>query len=135
MTVYVCTSGEYSDYHIDAIFTDEEQAELYLATHERTLDNPYIEERETDEVKFESCVPVKNLWIASIRNDGSVSYICSRLTLENRKTVEPFSKCFGRTSTTGHRVSITLDKDITKEKALKIIFDYLAKWEAEHCGI
>ena len=135
MRVYVVTSGEYSDYHIDAIFTDNEQAELYCATHERTLDNPYIEEWETDEVKFESCVPVKNLWTASIRNDGIVSYIHSRLTLENRKKVEPFNKCFGRTSVTGHRVSITLDKDITQEKALKIIFDYLAKWKAELCGI
>ena len=135
MRVYVCTSGEYSDYHIDAIFTDYEQAELYQATHERTLENPYIEEWETDEVKFESCVPVKNLWIASIRNDGSVSYIFSRLTIENRKEAEPFSKCFGRTSIDGHRVFMTLDKDITKEKALKIIFDYLAKWKAEHCGI
>ena len=31
MTVYVVTSGEYSDYRIDAIFSTRERAEAYLS--------------------------------------------------------------------------------------------------------
>ena len=44
MTVFVVTSGEYSDFHISAIFSDKEQAELYCAVHERELDGVDIEE-------------------------------------------------------------------------------------------
>lgn len=136
MTVYVVTSGEYSDYHIDAIFSTMEQAELYCAVHERKLDNPYIEEWETDVVKMESCVPVKKLWMAYIGIDGAVSHLRSQLTIESKKQVEPFDKRIGWSSCrAGYSVLVTLDKDSTEELALKVMFDYLAKWKAEHCGI
>lgn len=133
MIVYIVTSGEYSDYHIAAVFDNKEQAELYCAVHERKLDRPYIEEWDTDEVKLESCVPVKKLWIAYIRIDGSVSYISSRLTIENRKLVEKYVDRLGYRYR--YQVFVTLDKDSTEEQALKVIFDYLAKWKAEHCEI
>lgn len=55
MKVYVITSGYYSDYGIDTIFTDEGQAALFLAAH-KELDNGRIEAYETDEVKLEGKV-------------------------------------------------------------------------------
>lgn len=33
MKVYIVTSGEYSDYHIDAVFTDKKKAETYYSAH------------------------------------------------------------------------------------------------------
>ena len=41
MKIYVVTSGEYSEYHIDAVFADKKKAELYCAVREEKefLDN------------------------------------------------------------------------------------------------
>ena len=38
MKVYVVTSGEYSDYHIDAIFLDRQKALQYCAAKEISED-------------------------------------------------------------------------------------------------
>ena len=52
MTVYIVTSGVYSDYAIDAVFSTREMAEKYIATNNPT-DYPYtyIEEYEVDSDK------------------------------------------------------------------------------------
>ena len=53
MKVYIVTDGEYSDYHIEAVFTDEKKAKQYAAIHhcnsieEYEADTPQIE-GETD---------------------------------------------------------------------------------------
>ena len=49
MKVYIVTSGAYSDYEIDAVFSTREMAEKYIATN-NTHDYPYeyIEEYEVD---------------------------------------------------------------------------------------
>ena len=47
MIVYVVTTGSYSDYHIEAVFHDKEQAELFCATHGIHGDD--IEEYDTEE--------------------------------------------------------------------------------------
>ena len=49
MTIYIATSGSYSDYHVDAVFTDKRQAEFYCAEH-----NCWLEEYESDEVRIET---------------------------------------------------------------------------------
>lgn len=48
MKVYIVTDGDYSDYHIEAVFTDKRQAELYSAFH---CGN--VEEWETDKSFFD----------------------------------------------------------------------------------
>lgn len=48
MKVYIVTDGEYSDYHIEAVFTDKKQAELYSVFH-----NGDVEEWETDKSYFD----------------------------------------------------------------------------------
>ena len=48
-TIYVVTSGEYSSYGIDEVFTDSNQAELYCAVHT----DCEIEEYEADRVHLE----------------------------------------------------------------------------------
>lgn len=66
MKIYAVTEGEYSDYHICAVFDDKKKAELYCAVREEKdfLDNKYyvfgdeymIEEFDTDDVNIEGTV-------------------------------------------------------------------------------
>ena len=54
MKVYVVTSGEYSDYSIKAVFTDQKQAELYISTRiDADSEYYFIEIYETDQSHFE----------------------------------------------------------------------------------
>jgi len=54
MTIYIVTDGEYSDYHIEAVFTDKKQAEIYAALHHCNE----IEEWDADVVNIEGNVEV-----------------------------------------------------------------------------
>lgn len=66
MKIYVITEGDYSDYHICAVFTDKKKAELYCAINEEkdfVNNNCYvfgdeymIEEFDTDDVNIEGTV-------------------------------------------------------------------------------
>lgn len=53
MIVYIVTEGVYSDYHIEAVFTDRNQAELYVASHSNVYSEYIIEEWAVDEDKIE----------------------------------------------------------------------------------
>ena len=57
MNIYVATSGEYSDYGIEEVFTDKKQAELYCATH-----GCYLEVYEADRTKIETEQNPKFIW-------------------------------------------------------------------------
>lgn len=48
--VYVVTTGEYSDYQIDQIFTSLDKAEQYVAANSRYLDEYRIETYDVDDV-------------------------------------------------------------------------------------
>lgn len=83
--VYVVTSGSYSDYHIDAIFSTKEQAEIYQAVHSMDYEtdsffsdyaNYGIEEYEVDEPQIE----VK----------GTIHYGIRIVFTNKRYYVEPF---------------------------------------------
>ena len=66
MKIYVITEGEYSDYHICAVFDDKKKAELYCAVREEKDflnnncyifgDEYMIEEYDTDDVNLEGTV-------------------------------------------------------------------------------
>lgn len=66
MKIYVVTEGAYLDYHICAVFTDKNKAELYCAVNEEKefSNNDYyifgdeymIEEFDTDDVNIEGTV-------------------------------------------------------------------------------
>ena len=48
MKVYIVTSGEYSDYQIESVFSDKEKAEKYIDTHDSDME---IEEYDLDYYK------------------------------------------------------------------------------------
>ena len=129
MKVYVVTSGEYSDYSIDAVFIDEEKAKLYCAIHER--DYPIIEKFDTDDVKIESDNIVKRLWEVDMYENGTVIHCKDRYTFKSVNNIShiPSRHDFYKGY---YQITITLDKDISREKAFKIIHDKIATWKYEH---
>jgi len=48
MKVYIVTSGCYSEYRIEKVFTNREKAEKYVLFHSGGYDEPKIEEYETE---------------------------------------------------------------------------------------
>lgn len=52
MKIYVVTSGEYSDYHIDAVFLDKQKALQYCAAN-GICEDVSIEEWETHDDKID----------------------------------------------------------------------------------
>ena len=71
MKVYIVTAGEYSDYHIEAVFTSKERAEAFAALD----DDRGVDEEETDPVGWEGppgLLPFK----VYMKEDGSLSKDC-----------------------------------------------------------
>lgn len=129
MKVYIVTSGEYSGYGIEAVFTNEEQAELYCAIH------PYceIDEWEADKIKIS---PVDVYAVYEIRFDDKLKEIDakSHLSIKSEKKVEifenqyPYSACPQKPS---YKVSVPVKKGTQKERAVKIARDYLYQYLME----
>ena len=59
MTVYIVTEGDYSDYHIEEVFSTIEAAEKYIEIHNHRWDDYCIEEYEVDNVTIESMIEVE----------------------------------------------------------------------------
>lgn len=121
MKVYIVTRGSYSDYCICEVFTNKEQAELYLAVHE--LDDGDIEEYEADTVHYETDEKPKKHWSKYFSLDSACNgAICDcGLTMKEKRRVE-----FGRNYYHAH---ITTEKDCDAEKADKIMNDFIAEWK------
>lgn len=127
MTVYVVTDGCYSDYHIEAVFTDEEQAKLYCAAHES--EDITIEEYDTEADKIISEKPVLKCWFVPIYGyDLNLNGIHWQYTLKKTKTV-------GYSSWYGKCFYLSLPESKTEEEAKKAISDFYAQWKAERQGL
>lgn len=115
MTVYVTLEGEYSDIHIEAVFTDRMQAAVYCATHP----GAWIEEYEADSVKLESSKEPKTIWRLYWKGYfEDVNY-----TFED---VQEFSDSY---------CEVSLPANIEAKEAEKILRDKYAKWKAENSGV
>ena len=76
-TIYVVTSGSYSDYHIEQVFLNKEKAEEYIEKFNKATvyDEARLEEYETfDENKAEA---VDYIWIRAtkILGDDDIKYV------------------------------------------------------------
>lgn len=128
MKVYIVTSGEYSDYGIDRVFTDKERAELYCAIHECDYESPQVEEWDADDVEIDTTKPYMRRWEAKISLSGQIRYINDTCTFKEKNAIAKHGSFNGHMFYT---VIATLDKDKTKDEARKIIFDRLAAWKYE----
>lgn len=136
MKAYVITSGEYSDYCILTVALSREKAEQICAmlnSQKRFYsDAVVIEEYDTDEIQCETHEDVCLCYEAEFNYK----------TLENIYWDEPFYS-FARNEIKrellGHEYGIlitaTFPKDMSQEKARKIMKDRVAKWKAERAWL
>ena len=133
MKIYIVTQGEYSDYHIEAVFLDEKKAQTYCAT--RLHGEPcYIEEYDPHDSDIDApdCNPVCCA-VGCIWDDG-------RIELDYAYEIGEFEDKFGREILTYRDCMTGALKGRTKYKcclgeyvepgiAKKIIADRYAKWK------
>lgn len=127
MTVYIVTSGEYSDYSVVTACETEEQAKRYCAIHEDSLDCPEILELETEKMDNPT-TPVMMYWRVNISSDGKILHKESRYTVKNRSSVT----CKGRDgwrNITVYEVCFTVAEGKGDDVIDKIARDRLAKYK------
>ena len=124
MEIYIVTSGAYSDYRIDAVFTDKKQAELYCAT-KRFVDME-IEEWEADAEKIITDKEPLKYWTMyfSVFENTCHSLIDRGLVLGDIKEIVRYGTSYG-----GYEARLTTPVDYEEEKVRKIMHDYIAQWK------
>ena len=131
MNIYIVTSGEYSDYKIETVFSSQEQAELYCATHEDDLEYPRVEEYAVDEVTLCGSAKLMRRWTAIVNDSGIITNLDSAVTFKSESaTVWPCRWPYG-----GYRVALTMPNACSEDQARKAVFDHIAKYKAEINGI
>ncbi len=122
MRIYVITSGEYSDYRIETVFTDKRKAEIYAATHSAN-----IEEYEADECQVSSNTDVYVVHEFTARR-GVVEPGCDiqYTTRRQESRINRSRYCYF--------IYVCLDER-NEDKARKIAQDIFAKYKAEVFGL
>lgn len=141
MKVYIITSGEYSDYAIDAVTLNKEEAEKMV----NVFPEERIEEYDTDDFPkilindpYWNCeynLPTRNIMDGKIFYNESIeiyqeNYWCICNLLKD------LNKVINKIGTNGHPYGFRMyiqAKD--KEHAEKIFYDKIAEWKAEQKGI
>lgn len=133
MTLYVLTSGTYSDYHIEGIYSSREQAERYKRLFPRG-DYADIEEWETDKPPV-TCVDGNvEVWEIDMY-EGEKAHIEENVRPGERLVggCDFFSLIYHRRKYYALWISKEVAKD--KEQALKIFYDKVAKYKAKEEGV
>lgn len=115
MKVYIVTDGDYSDYHIEAVFTDKEKAEMYAALH--CKDN--VEEYDADVIEFDAKVEP---WIAHHCYFTINHWHCDDIHYSKK-----YDNRIWKSSFNGVQACIYL-KERNSAKAIKIAQDLYAEW-------
>ena len=129
MTIYVVTSGAYSDYGIDAVFTNGDKAKEYCAIHNNgEVYREYrVEEYESDVELIDGDIRLQHKFVISEYQTRPSQYeTVYQLSPKNRNHVCSFGgKC---------ESVVYLTKD-DPELAFKIGKDMIAKYKAEKEGL
>lgn len=136
MKVYVVTSGEYSDYHIDAVFIDRDLAYKYATV--RQLKDKWsgydVETYDTDDIKIADV----NAEEEEIR--PHIAYRCEFLlngTLQEGRDVvkNTWDEPVGESRYSKNIVVYVPKGDKSVEECIKIAQDMRAKYLAEKLGL
>lgn len=135
--VYIVTEGEYSDYHIEAVFSTRENAEKFIAARDTAyyLGDYEIEELDLDETQVET--EDKIVYVYAVFHYGRHNNICveNRFWIFKSKLGE-FKRKWEKDKTWhgGWEQIVVLDEP-NEEKARKIYADRIAKKKAEEGGL
>lgn len=119
MKIYIVTSGTYSDYGIEAVFTTEEKAKEYVDKY-GDYDNRRIEVWDTDTTNTNKETAIYTVWITP-----ECTSALNRGQPEKRNTIRAYKCSTGR----GIGYEITVESDGT-ERAKKIAAERLAQVKA-----
>lgn len=128
MTIYVVTSGEYSSYGIDAVFTDKKQAELYCAVHKGC----HVETYKDDEYHYEGEVYYGILARDYYRYPLACEFFYSS------KPINPTVRINPQTGLAAHDeyiIPVNKSYDEKYDAMKKVARDYIAKYKAEKEGL
>ena len=136
MKVYVITSGIYSDYGIEAVSLDKDDAERKCATlnNQRNDDFCEIEEYDTEDVKVESDKELKSRFkmIVGYKNGNIYMFDGGGYLVLNDINKIEVKRYMGEDRIYS---TATLPRGTKPEKAKKIMLDRIAKFKAERTGI
>lgn len=136
MKVYVITSGRYSDYHIDAVSLDKDEAEAICATLNNKRDDDFcdVEEYDTEDIKVKTQNEIKARFrmIVEYKSGEERNFYEKVLVSEdiNNISVVRYGDRLNRID-----IIATLSRDTKEDKARKIMYDRIAKFKAERAGI
>lgn len=133
--VYIVTSGTYSDYAIEEVFDNREDAERYICLH----DNDSYLDMSVEEYDIYKNAELKNVKVHYgiyfiMRENGinffDIVYDNKPIETNINRSKHNYSKSYDGTLPLSNR-NIFKDKDVVK----KIIYDAVAKFKAEEAGI
>ena len=120
MTVYVVTSGSYSDYGIETVFSTREAAEAYIAEGEKLTYSDYnkIEEWPVDE---RAGFIMRPYWLVWMMKDGST---------ENTRELEALAAPTARSGEVGEigNWGFQAESFVSAEHALKLAAEARQEW-------
>lgn len=131
MKVYIVTSGSYSDYHIDEVFTDRKQAYLYCAARNTGINGEYeVEEYDTDTSKLESRKSPNRVWFGRIQHINARKFGELQKFLYRWETFDTRNEINDR----GNWVElyVTTDLNTPEEKVKRIMLDRFHQWKYEN---
>lgn len=137
MKIYIVTSGCYSDYGINAVFTDKELAEKYCTAHNKYPDEYCIEEYEADSEVCDAKVGFVFVWRESegmAKFDGYMTKTSFDSFIKRENEINATlikGKCMIDSDTWRY---VWLD-EYNEFKAAKIICDRKAEIKAARAGI
>jgi len=133
--VYIVTSGTYSDYAIEEVFDNREDAERYICLH----DNDSYLDMSVEEYDIYKNAELKNVKVHYgiyfiMRENGinffDIVYDNKPIETNINRSKHNYLKSYDGTLPLSNR-NIFKDKDVVK----KIVYDAVAKFEAEEAGI
>lgn len=128
MKIYIVTSGEYSGYGIEAVFTDKKQAELYCAVHKYCRVEEYDADREHLEGEVHYGIIARDYY----------RYPLACEFFYSSKPINPTVRINPQTGLAAHDeyiIPVNKSYDEKYDAMKKVARDYIAKYKAEKEGL
>jgi hypothetical protein len=122
MKVYALSEGEYSDYHIIAIYSTKEKADAALAEFNREAQESY-EKAGLEEYELDSYTPSTEYYSVGVKPDGMMQYVMREVRQPGDQTARERRAYY---ASHGDCLCLFIDVD-TREAAIKIAKEKWAK--------
>jgi len=126
MKIYIATSGEYSEYQIEAVFTSKKKAESYCALHEC-----FLEEYDTEAVTVETNREPLIMWYATIGINNEIKRLNKCAYTFKVKEQIGTDRYTNRVCS----IYVSLPAKYDEQQVRKLISDRMAKINAKNNGL